>query len=134
MLRVRRAASRLLLLGIIVVAGIAFATPLSGARVTLTPSVREVTVGRIADQLGVKIAAGGENEFVVGANFTGTLTDPEKLAAFGIKGMHSGARVTAVRMAPDRVYVEADELEPPSRASARLRLDGDGNLVQPPKA
>ena len=93
-----------------------------------------VTVGSVAAQLGVKVVIGNESEFIVGASFTGTLSEPEKLAAFGIKGMHAGARVTAVRMGPDRVYVEADELEPPNKGSAKLRLDADGNLVQPPQA
>jgi hypothetical protein len=69
----------------------------------------------------------------VGVQFTGSLVDPQKLAAFGITGMHPGARVVAARIAADRVYVEADELDPPSRASVRVSLDKDGNLVQPPR-
>lgn len=131
MRRLTRMASWLVLLTILAAAEGAMATPVASARGANRARSTTITVGAIADQLGVSIAANAQQEFTVGINFTGTLKDPEKLAAFGIKDMHQGARVTAVRMATERVYVEADEMEPPHRASVRLRLDADGNLVTP---
>jgi hypothetical protein len=93
-----------------------------------------LTVGGIASQLGVKIQWRDEEVFVLGTSFTGLLADPEKLARFGIR-MHAGARVTAGRAAPDKIRVEADELEPmPVRASATLRVDIKGVLSVPPKS
>ena len=134
MIRPSRVASVLSLVAVLATATMSFASASTDTTSTVTRHPVAVTIGSVATQLGVKVVVGNESEFVVGASFTGTLSDPEKLATFGIKGMHVGARVTAVRMAPDRVYVEADELEPPSRASAKLHLDADGNLIQPPKA
>ena len=93
------------------------------------------TIGAVSAQLGVKVTNLASEDFALGVNFTGVLEDPAKLAAFGIKDMHVGARVTASRMAPDRVIVEADEMEPiPARSSVRLRLGADGTLLVPPKA
>lgn len=91
------------------------------------------TIGSIANQLGVKVSGRQEEEFSVGVQFTGNLVDPAKLEAFGIRGMNEGARVVAARIAPDRVFVEADELDPPKRASARLPIGSDGKLARPPK-
>ena len=134
MIRPSRVASVLSLVAVLATATTSFAPASTGTTGTVTQHPVAVTIGSVATQLGVKVVVGNESEFLVGTSFTGTLSEPEKLATFGIKGMHAGARVTAVRMAPDRVYVEADELEPPSRASAKLHLDADGNLLQPPKA
>jgi hypothetical protein len=134
MIRPSRVASVLSFVAVLAAATTSFAPRSSDAKGTMPQRPVVVTIGSVAAQLGVKVVVGNESEFLVGASFTGTLSEPEKLATFGIKGMHAGARVTMVRMAPDRVYVEADELEPPSRASARLHLDPDGNIVQPPKA
>ena len=93
------------------------------------------TIGSVATQLGVKIADRGSEEFGLGVQFTGVLAEPDKLATFGIKGMHVGARVVAARVSPDRVVIEADEMEPaPARGSVRIRLDPDGKLLQPPQA
>jgi hypothetical protein len=45
--------------------------------------------------------------------------------------MHEGARVTAGRMAPDKIRVEADEMEPvPARGSATLKADAKGVLTK----
>lgn len=94
---------------------------------------RIVTVGMVAGQLGVKVGFGEFQEFALGAQFTGTLDQPEKLAAFGLTGMHKGARVYAARIAADKVQVEADELDPPKRASAKLSMGPDGKLTAPPR-
>ena len=44
--------------------------------------------------------------------------------------MHAGARVTVGRVAPDKIRVEADEMEPvPASTAATLKLDAKGLLV-----
>lgn len=92
-----------------------------------------LTLGAVADQLGVTIRAESSgDELALGASFTGSLDDPEKLAAFGIAGMHKGARVSVMRVAPDKIRVEADEIEPaPARAGVTLRVAADGKLLAP---
>jgi hypothetical protein len=46
--------------------------------------------------------------------------------------MHAGARVIIARVAPDKVRVEADEMEPaPANAAATIKLDAKGVLVAP---
>ena len=122
----RRAARRIALLAAVTVASVAFAPPAD-------PHPAIATVGSVAEQLGVKVNSRADDEFTVGTQFTGNLVDAGKLASWGIKGMHPGARVVAARIAPDRVYVEADELDPPARASVRLPLDASGNIVRPPR-
>lgn len=92
-----------------------------------------VTVGSIASQLGVSVVIGVNEEFELGMQFTGTLEAPEKLDLLGIAGMHPGARVYAARISRDRVHVEADELSPPRRVTAKLRLDENGKLLAAPK-
>ena len=92
-----------------------------------------MTVGDVAEQLGVKVGRQSEDEFTLGVQFTGTLVNPAKLASFGIEGMQSGARVVAARIGTELVHVEADELEPPRRASVQLRLDSNGKLSRPAK-
>lgn len=113
-----------LLAGVLVVAGTAFSAPASSV---------DPTIGRIAGQLGVHVAAYPDEDFTLGRSFTGTLQEPSKLAALGIPGMSVGARVVAARIAIDKVVVEADQLDPPKRTSARLSLDGAGKLARPPK-
>lgn len=81
-------------------------------------------------QLGVKMPPRDDDEFGLGVSISGTLESPEKLARFGITGVHQGARVTIMRIAPDKVRVEADELDPtPARAAATLRLSASGTLL-----
>lgn len=132
MIRLQRVVRLVSVLTVVVAAGAAFAAPFSGGRATNQPGSGVATIGSVAAQLGVKVADRADEEFTLGVQFTGSLEEPGKLAAFGIKGMHTGARVVAARISVDRVHVEADELDPPSRASVRLRMDSDGNLVRPP--
>jgi hypothetical protein len=98
------------------------------------PRAREdpvLTLCGVASQLGlIVVQSRDDDEFVIGTSFTGLLTEPDKLARFGIR-MHEGARVTAGRMAPDKIRVEADEMEPvPARGSATLKADAKGVLTK----
>lgn len=91
---------------------------------------RELTRADIADQLGTKIISGQTEEFGLGTSLTGTLTDPAKLVKLGISGMHEGARVSVMRVAPEKVRVEVDELEPtPQTKKATLKIDDKGHLT-----
>lgn len=131
MIRLQRVARSVSLAAVLVVAGAAYAVP---TRPTVAgPDAAAVTIGRVAVQLGVKVSDRVDEEFSLGVSFTGSLEDTLKIQAFGIKDMHPGARVTAARIGPDRVYVEADEIDPPHRSSVRLRMDPDGTLIKPPK-
>lgn len=88
------------------------------------------SVKAIAAQLGVKVQPRDDDELGVGFSFTATLETPEKLADFGIKGMHTGARVTVGRVAPDKIRLEVDEMDPvPTRGSATVKLDARGALI-----
>ena len=91
------------------------------------------TVSGVALQLGVKLSPRQSEAFDVGVSFTGLLEKPEKLAAFGISDMQLGARVVVVRIALDRVLVEADQMEPARTARVRLALDVAGRLTAPPR-
>ena len=91
------------------------------------------TVASIAAQLGVKVAERESDEFLVGVQFSGTLKDTTKLPAFGLKGFSVGARVTAARIAENRVHIEADALDPPRTEFVRVRIDADGKIVAPMK-
>lgn len=117
----------------ILVVPMAVALAVSAFRLPPQPQIPITTIGQVAAQLGVKVPSRADEEFSLGVQFTGTLVDSAKLAGYGILGMHPGARVVAARIAADRVHVEADELEPPSRGVARLSLDADGKLVRPPR-
>jgi hypothetical protein len=121
---------------VLLLASVAF-TParLSAPEVRRTASEDPVlTVGGVSSQLGIKTQLRDDDEFVLGTSITGLLTEPEKLARFGIH-MHAGARVTAGRAGLDKIRVEADEMEPvPARASATLRVDNKGVLSAAPKA
>lgn len=84
----------------------------------------------LSAQLGVAALPHEGDQLEVGSTFTGMLDDPGKLAAFGIRDMHKGARVTVSRVAPDRIRVEADELEPKMvRSVVTLKLEDRGTLV-----
>jgi hypothetical protein len=90
------------------------------------------SVKAIAAQLGAKVQPREDDELGLGTSFTAMLEQPDKLAEFGIKGMHPGARVTVARVGPDRIRVEVDEMDPvPARGSATLRLDAKGMAVAP---
>lgn len=89
-----------------------------------------VSAKAIAEQLGAKLQPRADDELHVGASFTAMLEQPEKFSALGLKPMHAGARVTVARIAPDKVKVEADEIDPsPINSSATLKLDSKGALV-----
>ena len=113
---------------------IALAPRPAGGALPARPHAAAPTVSGVAAQLGLKVHVLGE-DFGVGTSFTGSLRDPEKLASFGVAGFHTGARVTVLRMAPERVVVDADEDEPaPLRKTTRLRIGADGTLSAVPKA
>jgi hypothetical protein len=93
-----------------------------------------VAIADVASQLGVKVSPQQTDELRLGGSVTGSLTDPKKLAALGIGSMHNGARVTFALIAPDKVRVEADEMEPvEARGAVTLRIDAKGVLSQIPK-
>lgn len=91
-----------------------------------------VSAKAIAEQLGAKLQFREDDELRLGMSFTAVLESPDKLAEVGIKGMHAGARVTVVRIAPDKVRVEADEMTPvEASGKATLKLDEKGAVVAP---
>ena len=97
------------------------------------PSVDPVPVGNVADKLGVKTMVNAPRELELGRSVTATLADPKKLVAYGIKNMHEGARVTITCVGPNRVRVEADEMEPvEQRATVTLKVSEDGSLTPLP--
>jgi hypothetical protein len=115
-------------------ASLAFApAPAAVAHETRVAEDPILTIVGVATQLGLKVQARDGEEFALGTSFTGLLAEPQKLARFGMQ-MHDGARVTAARMAPDKIRVEADEMEPvAARASATLKVDVKGELSAIPK-
>jgi hypothetical protein len=91
-----------------------------------------VSAKAIAEQLGARLQPRPDDELNIGHSFTAMLEQPEKLTALGLKTMHPGARVTVARIAPDKVRVEADEVDPVATStSATLKLDAKGLLVAP---
>lgn len=92
-----------------------------------------VTLSGVAAQLGAKVVARDGDELPVGGSFSGTLADPAKLVALGVAGMHEGARVTVMRVAPDKLRIEVDELDPvPLTKKATLKIDATGKLAPIP--
>ena len=92
--------------------------------------IAAASVKAVAAQLGAKLQPRDDDDFGIGSSFTATLEQPDKLAEFGIKGMHTGARVTVARVAPDKVRIEVDEMDPvPARGSTTVKLDAKGALV-----
>jgi hypothetical protein len=91
---------------------------------------RGITRGDIAEQLGAKLGYNQNEEFALGTSVTAALVDPAKLAKLGIAGMHEGARVCAMRVAPDKLRIEVDELEPaPVMKKATLKIDDRGRVA-----
>jgi hypothetical protein len=91
-----------------------------------------VQMRTVAQQLGTKLSGGQRDELTLGVTLNGTLQEPEKLQKFGITGVHKGARVTAMRIAPQKVIVEVDEIDPePLSRKATLRIDDQGRLTAP---
>jgi len=100
-------------------------------RVTIAqqPDVDPVSVGAVADKLGAKPMPNAPRELELGHSATTTLAEPQKIAPYGIKGMHEGARVTITCVGPSRVRVEVDEMEPVAqRATVTLHVSTDGSL------
>ncbi|HVX40696.1 MAG TPA: hypothetical protein VHB25_14095 [Gemmatimonadaceae bacterium] len=74
-----------------------------------------------------------EDEIALGGSATMSLVDTAKIKQYGIKGMHEGARVTVTRIAPDRIRIECDEMEPvPAKSAVTLRVANDGTLSPAP--
>lgn len=93
----------------------------------------DVSMKTVAEKLGIKPSPNAPDDIEIGRSVTTSLTSPEKIAEYGIKGMHEGARVTVTRTAPDRLRVEADEMEPVSaRAAVTLRVGTDGSMTRVP--
>lgn len=89
-----------------------------------------VSAKALADQLGARLQPRDDDELRLGLSFTAVLETPEKLTALGLKEMHNGARVTFGRVAPDKVRVEVDEMEPVAASTAAtFKLDAKGLLV-----
>jgi hypothetical protein len=98
----------------------------------VTLQAMSVQMSTVADQLGAKLNPGQRDELSLGVTLNGTLQDPEKIEKLGISGVHKGARVTAMRVAPQKVIVEVDEIEPaPLTRKATLRINGQGRLSAP---
>ncbi len=96
----------------------------------LGPNPGAATIAGIASHLGLKIVPSGETELSLGGSFTGLLEEPAKLESVGVHGMHEGARVSVIKVGPDRIRVEADELEPkPAKATVTLNITSKGELV-----
>lgn len=89
-----------------------------------------VSTARLAAQLGVKPSPDQSQYLDVGGTLNGALADPAKLAKLGMPPMHEGARVTAVLIAPNKLRVEVDEMDPePITRKATFRIDDKGDLV-----
>lgn len=94
------------------------------------PDVDPVSVGAIVDKLGAKLTPSAPRELEYGHSATSTLAEPQKLATYGIKGMHEGARVTITCVGPSRVRVEVDEMDPVAqRGAVTLQVSSDGSLT-----
>ena len=118
------------LLGLVTCASLALAMPSVTVAQTVRQQSNQVTRGDVAEQLGAKVTSGQNEELPVGSSLTGSLVDPAKLAKLGISGMHEGARVSVMRVAPDKLRVEVDELEPtPLTKKATLKIDDRGRLA-----
>jgi len=91
----------------------------------------DVSMKTLAEKLGVKPSPNAPDDIEIGRSVTTSLSSPDKIAAYGITGMHEGARVTITRTAPDRLRIEADEMEPVSaRSAVTLRVAADGSMTK----
>jgi hypothetical protein len=107
---------------------------LPGLAAAQLPDVNPVPISGVAEKLGAKLTPSSPQELEFGRSVTMTLVDPAKLLAYGIKDMHEGARVTITCVGPDRVRVEADEMEPVQhRGAVTLRVGEDGKLTAVPE-
>jgi len=113
----------------------AFWAALPALSLAQIPAADPVPVGNVADKLGVKTMVNSPRELDLGRSVTTTLTDPGKIGSYGIKGMHEGARVTITCVGPNRVRVEAEEMEPvEQRTTVTLKVGEDGSLTPVPPA
>ena len=95
--------------------------------------VDAVPSGIVAEKLGVTLMPNAPTEVELGRSITATLADPRKLVPLGIKGMHEGARVSITCIVPNRLRVEADEIEPVAqRAAVTVNVGPDGSLTPAP--
>ena len=98
------------------------------------PDVEPVRVESVADKLGAKSVPNAPRELEFGHSATTMLAEPQKLASYGIKGMHEGARVTITCVGPSRIRVEVDEMEPVAqRGAVTLHVNTDGSLAPVPE-
>ena len=114
---------------------LAWTPPQAGAQAStseVTQQSMPVEMRSIAQQLGTKLNPSQREDLALGVTLNGTLQEPEKLEKFGITGVHKGARVAAMRVSPQKVIVEVDELEPVALSrKATLRIDEQGRLSAP---
>ena len=97
-------------------------------------NVAPIRVDVLMDKLGVKGLPNGERELELGKSTTTVLAEPQKLVPYGITGMHDGARVTITCVGPNRLRVEADELEPVVHSVVVTLLVGEnGSLTVAPE-
>jgi hypothetical protein len=98
----------------------------------VTQQAMSLQMRDIARQLGAKLNPDHREELSLGVTLNGTLEEPEKLQKLGITGVHRGARVTAMRIAPQKLVVEVDEIDPePLTRKAALKVDEQGRLSAP---
>ena len=89
-----------------------------------------VSAKALAEQLGARLQPRDDDELHLGTSFTAVLDNPAKIVQLGLKEMHPGARVTVARVAPDKIRVEVDEMDPtPSSTAATLKMDANGKLL-----
>ena len=94
----------------------------------------EISIKSTIDKLGLKPSGNLPDDLELGRSITVSLADPAKAAKYGIVGMHEGARVTVTRVAPDRIRVEADEMEPlPNKSTVTLKVAEDGSMTRAPE-
>jgi hypothetical protein len=114
--------------------GLTFATPASAsAQATgeARQQSRQVSTAEIAAQIGAKLSPAAPAELLIGASASGSLADSAKVATFGASGLHPGARVTIMRIGPDRLRVEVDEMDPvPLTKKFTVKVDGEGRLTR----
>ena len=97
-------------------------------------NVDPVRVDAVMEKLGVKGLPNSPRELELGQSATTMLTEPGKIAPYGITGMHESARVTITCVGPNRLRVEADEMEPVSKSvTVTLHVAEDGALTVVPE-
>jgi hypothetical protein len=97
-------------------------------------NVPPIRVDVVMEKLGVKGMPNTARELELGQSATTTLSEPTKISSVGVAGMHEGARVTITCVGPNRLRVEADEMEPVSRSVAvTLQVAEDGSLKVAPE-